>query len=153
MYLAIVIIVVLIIAWFAMPCHESFTDGPKGAFYSERDLGGTRTDVAAGQRVVLHEQTFRVWSCDTKGMVIKVTADGLPYMLHLRAGRVDNLPAALGGLPAHENYTGIFNSGRRVMIELVPVEQAQQEVDQGRSYCINNLKFSTEVCGEEFAPL
>jgi len=149
MYFVIAVVVVLVVALlFACPgSSEGFSSG--GAFYTERDFKGARRDT----KTVLHEGTFKIWSCETAGQVIKVTAEGLPYMLHLRAERLENLPAALGGLPAHENYTGIFNSGRRVMVELVPLAQAQSEVELGRSYCINDLKLPGATCAAEFAPL
>ncbi len=154
MYLVISVIVILFIMWWCQPCAETFATAPElGAVYSERDFKGERIGMQMSEKKLFHKDTFRIWSCDATGSVIKVTAEGLPYMLHLRGGRINNLPAALGGLPAHENYTGIFNSGRNVMIELVPLDQAQAEVSQGRSNCINTLQYPAATCAEEFSQL
>jgi hypothetical protein len=162
-YVGLVVVLVLIV--FACGCsgHEGFAvatgmpvAGPKaGTFYYATDRKGTSRPASFRERVVLHEQRFRVWSCETEPeVVLRVTADGLPYQLHLRSpGRIDNLPAMLGGLPAHENYTRIFNSGRRVMVEFVPLVDAQQAVEAGLSHCIATSKYSEGVCHEEYSPL
>lgn len=130
--------------------EETFA-GLERTFYSDRDRKGAATTVKFGQTVVLHDGKWRVWSCACPDTVIKVTAAGLPHVLFLKGGRIDNLPAALGGLPAHENYTAIFNSGRTISVELVPMNVAQVEVANGLSHCIASHTYDKDTCATEFA--
>lgn len=150
LFTLVVLVAIALVYYFKS--SDSFTDSGL-VFYSEQNREGNATRVKFGDTVLLHDGKWRVWSCACPGAAIKVTADGLPHALYMRGGRIDNLPAALGGLPAHENYTAIINSGRNIRAAIVPLAQARDEVASSRSHCIATHIYGTETCETEFAGL
>lgn len=148
-----IIILALIIVFFLLTSTRERFSGSAGTLYSEIDCRGFATEIAPGQEFMLFDGSWHFWSCRAvRDSVIKVTANGLPQALYLYAVKVDNLPAALGGLSAHENYTAIINSGRSIMVQLISLEQARGEVDRARDNCLTNTK-NEQMCREEFAQL
>lgn len=111
--------------------------------FSQTELKGKKTDLMSGQKTTLYDARLRQWiirsSSTVPEMVFRVTCDGLSNVLYLKSpGQLDNLPAALGGLPAIKNYTAIFNNGTDVYLECISVTQAEQESARLYDSCIEN---------------
>lgn len=120
--------------------------------FTSRDGKGDAASLEFGRPSVLYDGKWRLWSVSTgPDAAIKVTAEGMPHVLYLKGGRIDNLPAALGGLPAHENYTAMTRSGARLMVETVPLASAQAAVAERRSHCVESRLYPEETCALEFA--
>jgi hypothetical protein len=91
-----------------------------------------------------------IWSCDVdKKWVFKITASGAPgKILYMRSpGKLNNLPAALGGLPAKDGYAAIFNSKTQVKLELIKLNDARNEIKNMKDMCLEHS--SEEYCENE----
>lgn len=125
-----------------------------GTFHSLEQSHGTQTEAHVGRKYLLHQGTWKIYSSNVpKTYVFRVTAEGLPNKLFLRSpGKVVNLPALLGGLPAFDNYTAIFNSGA-VHIEVVSLATAESEIKSGKAGCMAMENANNEYCENEFTSL
>jgi hypothetical protein len=74
-------------------------------------------------------------------MAYKIWADGDPntILFYRSPGEVNNLPANIGALPAHDKYIKIFNS-RLVFLKIIPLEQAIEEANKLKQKCEGDTK-------------
>lgn len=146
--------------WYCSNGMESFGSlgNAAGAYYSTVELGGTRLAARTGERQTLYaDGVWHIRSSDVPAeYCFRVTSDTLDaadgYVVYMQnPGRVDNLPAALGGLPARNGYVSIFNSGGRVLIEIVRREDAHVDLARLRATCLTHK--DANYCGNEYTQI
>lgn len=155
-YLLVVVFIAIAVyvLWYASNAVESFSSEKVGKYYSADGLGGTATDAHLGKQVTL--RINGMWlirsSNISREYCFRITSKGVNRVIYMRnPGRLDNLPAALGGLPAHHGYSDIFNNPEAVMVEIVPVEVARADLNQLTENCLTT--HDAGYCKDEFTPL
>lgn len=140
-----VFIVLLIFVYFYCCKTSHFS-----TFYSNVNRTGTKF---SGKKSLLYDTEWRIYAADApKDSIFMITAKDNSAVLFLRSpGKINNLPAAIGALPAHDNYKAIFNSGTPVYIEIIDLGTAVQKQQALKSLCIETA--SSEYCENEFTSL
>ena len=153
----IIALLVIVCIWFFAPVEHFSQSNSTGFLYSKPGCEGGRIGIGEGQQYILWDPNngWNIWSGKVPNTwVFRIYADrDSPDQIYLRnPGRIDNLPAAIGGLPSEDQKSKVFGTGRPVFVEISHIDAAERQIKHSHKQCIEQVGRDS-YCTDEYTSL